>query len=74
MLSTLTAPLVVEGVNTSHGRKNLVFLVGSDDTVYALDADSGKIFWQKRFPQQAHAAADRNVAVLEYPERDAGNR
>ena len=50
VLSTVTAPLVVEGVSTSRGKKNLVFLVGSDDTVFALDADSGKIFWQKSFP------------------------
>jgi outer membrane protein assembly factor BamB len=52
VLSTLTAPLVVQGVNTSQGTKNLVFLVGSDDTVFALDADTGKIFWQKTFPNK----------------------
>src|SRR5436853_7708805 len=37
-LSTLTAPLVVEGVTTSQGRRTLVFVVGSDDTVFAIDA------------------------------------
>ena len=49
-LSTLTAPLVVEGVTTSQGRQTLLFVVGSDDTVFAIDADSGKVVWQKRFP------------------------
>jgi outer membrane protein assembly factor BamB len=49
-LSTLTAPLVVEGVTTSQGRRTLVFVVGSDDTVFAIDADSGKVVWQKGFP------------------------
>jgi len=49
-LSTLTAPLVVEGVATPQGRRTLVFVVASDDTVFALDADSGKIVWQKAFP------------------------
>jgi outer membrane protein assembly factor BamB len=49
-LSTLTAPLVVEGVTTSQGMRTLVFVVGSDDTVFALDADTGKIIWQKAFP------------------------
>ena len=49
-LSTLTAPLVVEGVTTSQGRQTLVFVVGSDDSVFAIDADSGKVVWQKRFP------------------------
>src|SRR5713226_1873856 len=48
-LSTLTAPLVVEGVTTSQGRRTLVFVVGSDDTVFAIDADSGKVVWQKAF-------------------------
>jgi outer membrane protein assembly factor BamB len=49
VLSTLTAPLVVEGVSTSQGLKNLVFLLGADDTLFAVDTDSGKIFWQKTF-------------------------
>jgi outer membrane protein assembly factor BamB len=50
VLSTLTAPLVVEAVTTSQGRRTLVFVVGSDDTVFAIDADSGKVVWQKAFP------------------------
>jgi outer membrane protein assembly factor BamB len=49
VLSTLTAPLVAEGVHTAHGARNLVFLLGADDTVFALDADTGKVFWQKTF-------------------------
>ena len=49
-LSTLTAPLVVEGVTTSRGRRTLVFVVGSNDTVFAIDADNGKVIWQKAFP------------------------
>ena len=44
-LSTLTSPLVaqVDG-------KTMLFTVGIDDTLYALDADSGKTLWQKGFP------------------------
>jgi outer membrane protein assembly factor BamB len=53
VLSTLTAPLVVEGVSTTRGAKNLVFLLGADDTVFALDADTGKVFWQKTFANPA---------------------
>src|SRR4051812_687784 len=45
-LSTLTAPLVVQGV----GGKNLVFVVSMDDAVFALDADTGKLVWQQKFP------------------------
>src|ERR1700677_1536996 len=47
VLSTLTAPLVAEGVSTAQGAKNLLFLLGADDTVFALDADTGKVLWQK---------------------------
>jgi outer membrane protein assembly factor BamB len=53
VLSTLTAPLVAEGVSTARGAKNLVFLLGADDTVFALDADTGKVFWQKSFANPA---------------------
>src|SRR5579863_852263 len=50
VLSTLTAPVVVEGVETPQGPKNLVLLLGADDTLFALDADGGKILWQKTYP------------------------
>ena len=53
VLSTLTAPLVAEGVSTAQGTKNLVFLLGADDTVFALDADTGKVLWQKTFANPA---------------------
>ena len=52
-LSTLTAPLVASGVDTPQGRKNLVFTVGIDDTLFAIDADAGQIVWQKSFPNAA---------------------
>ena len=47
-LSTLTAPLVAN-VNTPAGPKTLVFVVGSDDTVYAVDADAGQVTWKRKF-------------------------
>jgi outer membrane protein assembly factor BamB len=52
VLSTLTSPVVAEGVSTPQGRKTLVFVVGSDDTVFAIDAESGQIAWQKSFPNK----------------------
>jgi outer membrane protein assembly factor BamB len=45
VLSTMTAPLVAN-VN---GR-NLVFIVGNDNKVFAIDAETGKVIWQKAFP------------------------
>ncbi|HWY63311.1 MAG TPA: PQQ-binding-like beta-propeller repeat protein [Rhizomicrobium sp.] len=50
VLSTLTAPVIVEGVNTGQGSKNLALVLGADDTLFAVDADSGKPVWQKSFP------------------------
>jgi len=48
-LSTLTAPLVAQDVETAQGKKNLVFTVGIDDTIFAIDADRGTVLWQKTF-------------------------
>jgi outer membrane protein assembly factor BamB len=53
VLSTLTAPLVAEDVKTPQGPRNLLFLLGADDTIFALDADTGKVFWQKTFANHA---------------------
>jgi outer membrane protein assembly factor BamB len=49
VLSTLTAPVVAGGVSTPNGAKDLVFTIGMDDTLTALDANSGDIVWQKHF-------------------------
>jgi outer membrane protein assembly factor BamB len=49
VLSTLTAPLVTT-VNTPQGAATRVFVVGSDNTVYALEAQTGSIVWQRPFP------------------------
>jgi outer membrane protein assembly factor BamB len=50
ILSTLTAPVVAGGVTTPGGSKDLVFTIDMDDTLTALDAASGQIVWQKKFP------------------------
>jgi len=49
VLSTLTAPLVAT-VDTPQGPVTRVFTVASDNTVYAVDAETGKISWQRPFP------------------------
>jgi len=51
--ATLTDALVVGGVRTSSGAKNLVIVAGGANernAVYALDADTGAPVWQKRYP------------------------
>ena len=49
VLSTLTAPLVVEGVTTAQGVKDVVFVIGGNDTVNAIDSANGKILWKRNF-------------------------
>ncbi len=48
-LSTLTAPLVVKDVDVAGAKTDLVILLGADDTLFALNADNGKVVWQKTF-------------------------
>jgi outer membrane protein assembly factor BamB len=50
VLSTMTAPIVAAGVATPSGPKDLVFILGSNDVLYAIDANDGKPVWQKSFP------------------------
>src|SRR5579864_1178996 len=49
ILSTMTAP-VIATVNTPRGPAQRLFVVGSDNTVFAIDAATGKIVWQKANP------------------------
>src|SRR5215472_6060100 len=46
ILSTTTAPLIAT-VKTPQGPAARVFVVGSDNTVFAIDAATGKIVWRK---------------------------
>jgi outer membrane protein assembly factor BamB len=52
-MNGLTAPLVVRGVATSSGAKNLVLLAGSSDHIFALDADTGELVWKVDAPPEA---------------------
>jgi outer membrane protein assembly factor BamB len=49
VLSTMTAPLVAT-VNTPRGPIARVFVVGSDNTVFAIDAATGQMAWQRANP------------------------
>ena len=46
---TLTSPVVVAGVNTKHGVKTLAYTISGDSKLFAIDVDTGKIFWQKAY-------------------------
>ncbi len=46
-MNSLTAPLVHSQVITPHGFKEVVLIAGASDKVFAIDADTGKLMWQK---------------------------
>lgn len=49
-LTGLMEPMIVPGVKTASGTKTLVIITGASDNVYALDADTGDIVWQRHLP------------------------
>jgi outer membrane protein assembly factor BamB len=86
LLSTLTAPIVVAGVSTPQGVKDLVYTVTIEDTLVALDAATGEILWKKSYPnaitplreasiscsntEQATPVADKKNGVLYFTTSD----
>jgi outer membrane protein assembly factor BamB len=49
VLTGLTAPLVVRGVKSEDGTRNLVIVAGSSDHMFALDAETGVLAWKRDF-------------------------
>jgi outer membrane protein assembly factor BamB len=48
-LTSLATPVVVDQVKTPRGIKEFVIVAGSSDSVYAVDADTGKLVWKRVF-------------------------
>ncbi len=48
-LNALTAPLAINPVYTNHGSEDYVVLGGSSDNLFVIDANTGKLAWQKHF-------------------------
>jgi outer membrane protein assembly factor BamB len=48
-LISLTAPVVAAGVETAQGLKTIVYVAGTSNTLFALDAENGKIIWSETF-------------------------
>jgi hypothetical protein len=49
VLSSMTAPVLVAGVQTAQGPKDLLFVHGANDALFAVDAGSGQQVWSKSF-------------------------
>lgn len=48
-LNSLMPPVVATNVVTPQGVKTLVYVAGSSDTFFALDAQDGKVIWSRTF-------------------------
>ena len=59
-LSSLTQPLLLPNIISYKGFKALAFVGGSSDTVYAIDYDLSRVFWQRRLDS---GVAARNPSV-----------
>ncbi len=51
-LNSLTSPIVLSNLITYLGFKELLFVGGSSDNVYAIDAALNRMFWQTHFERQ----------------------
>jgi outer membrane protein assembly factor BamB len=45
---TFREPLIISGVKTNGGLKTLAILAGASNDVFAIDADTGAVVWQKK--------------------------
>lgn len=57
-LNALTAPVVARDVVTPSGIKSVVYVAGSSNHLFAVDAGNGSIIWQRSFPTFANAKAE----------------
>ena len=46
---SLFGPLIVERAITDRGFKEIAFVAGADNDLFAVDADLGRLFWKKHF-------------------------
>lgn len=57
-LSALTAPLVARDVTTVSGVKSLVYVAGSSNHLFAVDAATGALVWKKSFQSFVNSKAE----------------
>ncbi|HWU56120.1 MAG TPA: PQQ-binding-like beta-propeller repeat protein [Rhizomicrobium sp.] len=60
-LASLTSPLIATGIATAQGKRDLLFTVGMDDSLSALDAASGAVVWRKTFAHDLKPLRAANV-------------
>ena len=61
---SLFEPLIVGRLITNRGFKELAIVAGSSDNIYAVDADLGRILWQRHFEHAADVPQTANPTWL----------
>ncbi|HYM78980.1 MAG TPA: PQQ-binding-like beta-propeller repeat protein [Candidatus Dormibacteraeota bacterium] len=51
-------PLVLSGVTISGVKHNIVYVATENDTVYAIDANNGTVYWHKNFIPAGYTTSD----------------
>lgn len=59
-MNSIFATLIVQQIVTDRGFKELAVVAGSSGKIFAIDADLGKLFWQRDLPDAAGAASGSN--------------
>ncbi len=67
VLSTMTAPVIAAGVSVDGTPHDVMFILGANDTLFALDASTGKQLWAKSFPNPGHALKPRTWLCADAP-------
>ena len=61
---SLYGPLIVERAITDHGFKEIAFVAGADNDLFAVDADLGKLLWKKHFAWHAEQPESDQASFL----------
>ena len=57
-------PLIIGRLITNRGFKEMAFVAGSSDNIFAVDADLGRILWQRHFEHAADVPQTANPTWL----------
>src|SRR6185295_612240 len=61
---SLYGPLILERAITDRGFKELAFVAGANNDLYAVDADLGRVFWKKHFDWHADTPETEQASFL----------
>ena len=63
-LYSIFEPLIMGRLITNRGFKEMAYVAGSSDNIYAVDADLGRILWQRHFEHAADVPQTQNPSWL----------